>query len=106
MLNKLLLVIILLLFPCVVFAQGVNEPSPGMHADWIAIGTVDNVVQIKSIDYKTNTITLMKPMTWKAGDKIWLYRKSDGKRVLYGPAPDMGAHEFVGKPAQPKWRKE
>ena len=33
--------------------------------DWIAIGTVTNTVQISSINYATNTITLASPMTWK-----------------------------------------
>jgi PKD repeat protein len=63
-------------------------------ADWIAIGTVSNVVQIKSIDYKTNIITLAEPMTWNAQAPIWLFRNSSGRRVLNGTAPDIGAHEF------------
>jgi hypothetical protein len=63
-------------------------------ADWIAIGTVTNVVQISSINYNTNTITLKSPMTWSNGAKVWLYRKSDGNRVLYGAAPENGAYEF------------
>jgi len=62
--------------------------------DWIAIGSVDNVVQIKSINYSTNTITLKSPMSWGDRAKIWLYKKSDGERVLYGSAPDFGAYEF------------
>lgn len=66
-----------------------------INADWIAIGSVNNVVQIKSIDYSTNTITLSSPMTWQDGDRIWLYKKSDGQRVLYGSAPDYGAYEYV-----------
>jgi hypothetical protein len=63
-------------------------------ADWIAIGSVGNVVQIESINYSTNTITLSAPMTWPEKAAIWLYKKSDGKRVLSGDAPDMGAHEY------------
>ena len=31
---------------------------PGVEADWIAVGTVDNVVQILSANYSTNTLTL------------------------------------------------
>jgi hypothetical protein len=65
-----------------------------LFPDWIAIGTVGNVVQISSINYSTNTITLKSPMTWSNGAKIWLYKKSDGSRVLFGSAPDYGAHEF------------
>jgi hypothetical protein len=62
--------------------------------DWISIGTVGNVVQISSVDYATNTITLASPMTWSNGASIWLYKKSDGIRVLYGSAPDYGAYEY------------
>ncbi|MEN6620082.1 MAG: right-handed parallel beta-helix repeat-containing protein, partial [Smithella sp.] len=62
--------------------------------DTIAIGTVYNIVKIKSINYSTNTITLVSPISWASGDKIWLYQKSDAVRVLYGFAPDMGAHEY------------
>ena len=65
-----------------------------LQADWIAIGTVKNVVQISSIDYVTNTITLASPMIWADGASIWLYKKSDGVQVLYGKGPDMGAHEY------------
>lgn len=64
------------------------------QADWIAIRDVGNVVQIKSINYSTNTITLASPMTWNDRANIWLYKKSDGTRVIYGSAPDFGAHEF------------
>ena len=69
------------------------------QADWIAIGTVSNVVQISSITYGTynnpaGTITLASPMTWSNGAPIWLYKKSDGTQVLYGAAPDMGASEY------------
>jgi hypothetical protein len=81
-----------------------------MQADWIAIGTVNNVVQIKSVAYGTynspgGSITLASPMSWSSGAHIWLYKKSDGAVVLVGAAPDYGASEFVGtktaKPAAP-----
>ncbi|MHC1725280.1 MAG: hypothetical protein AB9866_04580 [Syntrophobacteraceae bacterium] len=65
-----------------------------MQADWIAIGTVTNVVQISSINYGINTITLASPMSWNDNAPIWLYRKSDGARVLLGASPDLGASEF------------
>jgi len=64
-----------------------------IEADWIAIGTVDNVMQINAIDYGANTITLPSPTSWSENDPIWLYKKSDGIRVLVGSAPDLGAHE-------------
>lgn len=65
-----------------------------LNADWIAIGTAGNVHQISSINYGTNTITLATPTTWADNASIWLYKKSDGTQVLYGSAPDMGAHEY------------
>jgi hypothetical protein len=72
-----------------------------MQADWIAIGTVSNSVQISSVSYGTysnpaGTITLASPMTWNNGAPIWLYKKSDGTQVLYGKAPDYGASEYNG----------
>jgi hypothetical protein len=64
-----------------------------LHADWIAIGQVKNVHKVASIDYETNTISLATPTSWADGEKVWLYKKSDGMKVLYDSAPDMGAHE-------------
>ena len=65
------------------------------QADWIAIGAVENTVQVSSINYSTNTIFLTSPMMWSDNAPIWLYRTSEGKRVLYGDAPDIGAHEVA-----------
>ncbi len=77
-----------------------------MQADWIAIGTVGNVVQINSITYGTynapaGTITLASPTTWSNGAHIWLYKKSDGSVVLAGAAPDYGASEYQGTGGAP-----
>jgi hypothetical protein len=69
--------------------------SVSIQPDWIAIGTVSNVVQISSINYSTNTITLASPKTWANNAPIWLYKKSDGVQVLYGTAPDYGAYEYA-----------
>jgi hypothetical protein len=66
--------------------------------DWIAIGTVTNVVRISSINYATNTITLSSATSWSNGAPVWLYRKSDGVVVLIGVAPDLGASEFGTPP--------
>lgn len=65
-----------------------------LFPDWIAIGTVSNVAQVSSINYSTNTITLASAMTWADDDPVWLYKNSDGDRVLYGTAPDLGAHPY------------
>ena len=87
------------------WGSDLSRPSSGlggtMQADWIAIGTVTNIVQISSVTYGTysapaGTITLASPMTWSNGAQIWLYKKSDGSLVLSGAAPDYGASEYVG----------
>ena len=77
------------------FQDGTFAPIGMISSDWIAVGTMDNVAQISSIQYSTNTITLASPMTWADKANIWLYKKSDGARVLYGSAPDVGAYEFL-----------
>lgn len=66
-----------------------------LHADWIAIGRVNNVVEISAIDYDANEITLATPMTWSDDAPIWLYKRSDETIVLYGDAPDYGAYEYA-----------
>jgi hypothetical protein len=66
-----------------------------LFPDVIAIGTIRNTVQISSINYSTNTIMLATPMTWANRAPIWLYRNSSGQQVLYGTAPDLGAHPLV-----------
>lgn len=68
----------------------------GVESDWIAVGTVNNTVQISSINYDTNTITLSSPITWNNNDNVWLYKNSDGTRVLHGSTPDIGAYEYTG----------
>jgi hypothetical protein len=67
-------------------------------ADWISVGTVSNTAQIESISYGTDslyddTLFLTSNKTWSDNASIWLYKDSDGTVVLYGTAPDAGAHE-------------
>lgn len=76
------------------FQDGTYAPPGTVQADWIAVGTVGNIVQISSINYSTNTITLANSIIRMENDSVWLYKKSDGVRVLYGSAPDAGAYEF------------
>lgn len=77
------------------FQDGTWGPAAGsIQADWIAVGIVGNTVQISSINYITNTITLANSISRNNGDSVWLYKKSDGVQVLYGPAPDAGAYEY------------
>ena len=69
-----------------------------MFPDWIAIGAVNNVAEVASIDYMTNTITLASPKSWNAGAPVYLYRNSGGGTVLRGGAPDIGAFEYAAGP--------
>jgi hypothetical protein len=62
------------------------------------VGSPDNTAQIHHIDYSNNLITMKAPMTWTLGDKVWLYKDSNGRQVLHGSASDMGAYEFVSLP--------
>ncbi|MCK7480595.1 MAG: hypothetical protein M0C28_27725 [Candidatus Moduliflexus flocculans] len=55
-----------------------------MQADWVAVGSVGNAVQIKSIDYGQKVIHLTKPLSWRAKAPVWLVRDSRGQRVLHG----------------------
>lgn len=66
-----------------------------VQADWIKVGTV--TVQISSINYATNTITLASAISWADNAEIRLYKKSDGVQVLYGSETDAGAHEYAGE---------
>ena len=78
------------------FQDGTYAPSGTSQGDWIAVGTVGNIVQISSINYSTNTITLANSISRIDNDPVWLYKKSDGDRVLYGTSPDAGAYEYRG----------
>jgi hypothetical protein len=73
------------------FQDGSYGPPGVVQPDWIAIGSISNVVQIVSIS--GNTITLAQSVARADNAPVWLYRKSDGVRVLNGSAPDAGAFE-------------
>jgi hypothetical protein len=75
------------------FQDGTFAPPGTVQADWIAVGTVSNTVQISSINFSTNIITLANSVSRSDGQSVWPYKKSDGARVLYGTAPDAGAYE-------------
>jgi hypothetical protein len=68
-----------------------------VQADYIAIGTVSNTVQIEKI-VDSITIILSSSKTWDDNANVWLYKKSDGEIVLYGTAPDAGAKELNASP--------
>jgi hypothetical protein len=58
----------------------------GLKGDLVQIKGQSQTAQIVKIDYKTNTLTLNKVLTWSEGDLISL--------VYQGNAPDIGAFEF------------
>jgi len=66
----------------------------GVTPDTIAVGSDTNVAQISSINYNTNTITLVAPISRSAGQPVWLFRNSTGGKVMYSTAPDLGAFPF------------
>jgi hypothetical protein len=63
---------------------------PGVQADWIRIGA-STTVQISSVNYSTNVLTLASAVSWNKGDPIYIYRVSDATTVLTGTNPDLGA---------------
>jgi hypothetical protein len=67
----------------------------GVQADWIRIGA-STTVQILSINYSTNVITLASAVSWSNGDAIYLYKDSSGSAVLLGSLPDIGAYQYQG----------
>jgi hypothetical protein len=79
------------------FSDGLGVVDP----DWIKIGN-QNPVQITSINYVTNTISLASSITWNNADGVNLYKDSGGNVVLNGNNPDIGALAYpvlLGPPA-------
>jgi hypothetical protein len=75
----------------------------GVQADTLAIGeTIEaaTIAQIKGISYSDTASTSSGNVTFDSavsctnGNKVWLYKKSDGVKVIYGSAPDIGAWEY------------
>ena len=65
----------------------------GVQPDWIRIGA-SATVQISSVNYSTNVITLASPVSWSSGASVYLYKNSNGTVVLTGANPDIGAYPF------------
>jgi len=65
---------------------GLGMVSP----DWIRIGP-STTVQIASINYSADTLTLANPVSWNSNDPIYLYKNSSGTIVLTGANPNIGA---------------
>ena len=85
------------------FQNGTWAPPGQLNADWIAIKTVGNTVQVSAVDYSTNIITLANTITRSVGDSVWIYKNSSGAIVLRGVAPDIGAYESNGQNYH-KWK--
>jgi len=81
------------------FQDGWGYPSANVQADWIRIGA-STTVQISSINYSTNVITLASPVSWNNADPIYLYKNSTGTVVLTGASADIGSFPF-GSAVQP-----
>lgn len=77
------------------FQPGWANVSP----DWIRVGT-SAAVQVASIDYAANTLTLRSPVNRAPGDPVYLHKDSDGSTVFYGSQPDVGAFPY-SVPAPP-----
>ena len=80
------------------FSDGYGIPN--VQPDWIRIGA-STTVQISSVNYSTNVITLASAASWNNNDPIYLYKDSNGRVVLFGNAPDIGAYPYQSAPAPP-----
>jgi hypothetical protein len=63
----------------------------GTNADWIRVGT-STTVQISTINYNTNTITLVNGISRAVGNNVYLYKNSSGAVVLPNATLDIGAY--------------
>jgi len=75
---------------------------PGVRGDSIKVGSA-SPVQISSVNYTTDTITLANPINRSFGDPVYLYADSGRNIVLLNSNPDMGAHQSAnpGQSTQP-----
>jgi hypothetical protein len=64
----------------------------GTNADWIRVGA-STTVQISTINYTTNTITLVNGISRSVGAGVYLYKNSSGAVVLNNATPDVGAYQ-------------
>ena len=69
-----------------------------VYMDWVAIGPrLSHAIKrrINSVDDTNNQLKFKSEINCKKGDKVWLWKNSNGKRVIYGAAPDIGANEYL-----------
>ena len=70
-----------------------NIPSyTGITGDYIFVTGWANPIEIASINYSTNTITLASAASW--GDGVNVYLAVDADNEWYGDGPDRGAIEY------------
>ena len=72
----------------------------GVQPDWIRVGA-STTVQIASINYDTNIITLANSINRSVGDPVYLYKDSDGTVVLTDSLPNIGAYGLPSLPPPP-----
>lgn len=66
------------------FVDGLTASGwASIDADWIKIGTGGTLVQIASINYATNTITLTAARTWLINDQVFLKGSDDVGALHY-----------------------
>ncbi len=75
------------------FRDDWDMSSLGVEADWIKIGS-DDPVQIDSINYATDTITLTEPRTWSDNAEVYWCTTDDG--VNFTVFEDIGAGQTPG----------
>jgi hypothetical protein len=75
------------------FQDGSWAPAGTVSGDWIYIGIIDDAHLAQVTAISGATLTLSKAVSWLSNAPIWLAKKSDGDRVFYGTAPDVGALE-------------
>jgi len=74
------------------FQDGLGLTSAGVQADWLRIGT-STVVQVSSINYSTNVITLASAVSWANNDPVYLFKDSSGTRRMGATGlPNIGAY--------------
>lgn len=61
----------------------------GVQPDWVRIGS-STTVQIASINYSSNVLTLASPASWSSGAAVYLYKNSSGTIELPGANPNIG----------------
>jgi hypothetical protein len=57
--------------------------------------TISSISYSSTASTSSGTVVFSSTVGCENGDKVWLYKKSDGNIVLSGDAPDIGAYEYI-----------